>query len=146
MNSDDKQGGDVISVDLSAGGWSAIPDQAFRSSSLSLAARGLLAFFLVLPKGFEIRVNWCMSQNNLTRWMWSKLTNELADGGYYHRRKRRDKFGQIRTHVTVSPTPREPVSVLPASVQPNIGSAEHRSGQRANLERCKLNIEIRKRA
>jgi len=98
--------GSIVRVDMGAGGWAAVPRSVFNNESgLSLAARGLLGWFLTRPDGWQVRVDWCMKHHGLGEARWSRLANELAAAGYYHRLKTQDERGRLRTSVTITPTP-----------------------------------------
>ena len=102
--------GSIVRVDMGAGGWAAVPRNVFNNDSgLSLAARGLLGWFLTRPDGWQVRVKWCMEHHRLGDKGWSSLANELAAAGYYHRAKTQDERGRLRTSVTITPTPTPPL-------------------------------------
>lgn len=127
--------GSIVRVDMGAGGWAAVPRNVFNNDSgLSLAARGLLGWFLTRPDGWQVRVAWCMEHHGLGDKGWSSLANELAAAGYYHREKKQDERGRLRTAVTITPTPTPPLGGVGATdpsftegrcgrgpVQPGIG-------------------------
>lgn len=108
--------GSIVRVDMGAGGWTAVPRGVFSSDTgLSLAARGLLGWFLTRPDGWQVRVAWCMEHHRLGEKGWSTLVAELAAAGYYHREKTRDGRGRLRTAVTITPTPAPPLGRVGAA-------------------------------
>lgn len=118
--------GSIIKVDMNAGGWAAVPLAVINNESLSLAARGLLLWFLTRPQGWIIRVEYCKAKFALGDQAWVTITQQLADQGYYHRTKHRDARGRLTTQVTVTPTPGYPGPVRPVPDEPGLGSSERR--------------------
>lgn len=107
--------GSILRVDMGAGGWAAVPRSVFNRVGLSLAARGLLGWFLTRPDGWQVRVDWCRAHHGLGERAWSSLVCELAEAGYYHRKKVRDERGRVRTVVTITPTPTPPLGGVGAT-------------------------------
>jgi len=100
----------IIRIDMGAGGWTAVPRAIFSNESgLSLAARGLLGWFLTRPENWEVRIASCMREHGIGEKGWSTLAAELAAAGYYHRRTTRDETGHIRTAVSITSTPTPPL-------------------------------------
>lgn len=110
----------VIRVDHGAGGWQAIPRAMLEDERISLAARGLMGWFLSKNETWRVQPDFCQELFKLTSEKWGKLTGELIRAGYYHRVTTRDEKGRLRTSVTITP-----VSTIP----PGVGLPAH--GQRA---------------
>ena len=110
----------VIRVDHGAGGWQAIPRAMLEDERISLAARGLMGWFLAKNETWRVQPDFCQKLFKLTSEKWGKLTGELIRAGYYHRVTTRDEKGRLRTSITITP-----VSTIP----PGAGLPAH--GQRA---------------
>lgn len=93
----------VITVDHSLGGWKAIPRALMDDNRLSLAARGFMGWILVKPENWTVRPEFCKAHFGMSDERWSKLTKELIEAGYYHRRTIRGEKGRITTSVTITP-------------------------------------------
>lgn len=115
--------GSIIKVDMSAGGWAAVPLAAINNDSLSLAARGLLLWFLTRPPGWVIRVEHCKAKFALGDHAWVTITQQLQAAGYYHRAKHRDTLGRLTTQVTITPTPGYPAPDDPRPGESGAGSS-----------------------
>ena len=113
--------GSIIRVDMSVGGWAAVPLAVVNNDTLTLAARGLLLWFLTRPPGWVIRVEHCKAKFSLGEHAWATITQQLQVEGYYHRSKHRDTLGRLTTQVTITPTPG-----YPGPDEPGPGSPEGR--------------------
>jgi hypothetical protein len=99
------KGGSIIRVELGAGGWAAVPRSALDNDQLSLAARGLLAWFLTRGDGFSVQVEAARRKFTLGRHAWATLAAELTAAGHYHRATVRDVRGRVRTVVSITALP-----------------------------------------
>ncbi|SFE25353.1 hypothetical protein [Paracidovorax konjaci] len=133
--------GSIIKVDMSAGGWAAVPLAVINNESLSLAARGLLLWFLTRPQGWIIRVEYCKAKFSLGDQAWVTITQQLSRQGYYHRAKHRDARGRLTTQVTITPTPGYPGPVCPGPDDPGHGLSERRITRGHKLDESQVNKE-----
>lgn len=97
--------GDIIRVDMGAGGWAAVPRAVFDNDHLSLKARGLLAWFLTRGDGFYVCIEHVRRRFALGRDAWKTLAGELIAAGHYHRKLVRVAGGRIRTEVSITAMP-----------------------------------------
>ena len=105
----------IIQVDLGEGGWAAIPRSVMENRELSLAARGLLSWFLTRGQGFEINVAACRVHHGLGEQAWATLATQLVGAGHYHRVTARGERGQIRTRVSITAVPMPTLPTLPST-------------------------------
>ncbi len=128
--------GSIIRVDMSIGGWAAVPLAVINNDTLSLAARGLLLWFLTRPPGWVIRVEHCKAKFSLGEHAWATITQQLQVEGYYHRSKHRDTLGRLTTQVTITPVPG-----FPGPDEPGAGSPECRVTRGHKIDEKKIKKE-----
>lgn len=104
-------GNSIIKTDIGLGGWAAVPRSMLDDDSLTLAARGLLAWFLSRADGFEISIAACQTKHRLGETAWKSIADQLVAAGYYHRETRHDALGRIRTIVRITATPQPPARI-----------------------------------
>lgn len=122
--------GGIIRVDHGEGGWAAVPLAAIGDQTLSLAARGLLTWFLTRPPGWEVRPDYCRRLFQIGEARWGGLTAELVRAGFYHRRVERDARGRVRTNILITPTAQlKQQDCSPPLVNPGPGESATRFNQ-----------------
>jgi hypothetical protein len=83
-----------------------IPRPTIRDARLSFRARGLLAFILDLPKGWDVNAAFLVKQGKEGREAVYAALSELRAAGYYRVEKRRADGGRWVTGTAVSKTAR----------------------------------------
>lgn len=83
-----------------------VPRLTIRDSSLSFKARGLLAFILDQPEGWDVRATWLVTQGTEGREAIYSALKELRAAGYYRVERRQVGGGRWVTGTAVSKRPR----------------------------------------
>lgn len=82
-----------------------IPRETIRDRSLSWKARGLLAFLLDMPEGWDVRSPWLAEQGKEGKDAVQSGLRELRRAGYYRLERRRLLDGTITMGTAISETP-----------------------------------------
>jgi hypothetical protein len=103
------------------GRFAIVPNGIFHDPRLSLGAKGLLAFLLSLPPGWEIRHDQLQRKLGIGRKLLDKLFKELIAAGYAVRDRvqGRDEHNRFTTlNYVVTDIPTEKISDVPSAVRP----------------------------
>lgn len=104
--------------------WTTVPNEVLDDPRLSFKAKGVLAFLVSKPEGWEIRSNHLATIGPDGRDAVRSGLRELVDAGYLAYEKAQDDHGHWSTHSYLDPTGRAadhlrpPETGFPASVEP----------------------------
>ena len=111
----------ILRLDLSAGGWRAVPPALFEDARLSLDTRGVAGFIATRSESFELKVAGLCRMLNIGEDRWRRIGRELASAGYLKRVFGKDSRGRFRHELLFSP--------IPSSGFPNRRGKENPSGR-----------------
>lgn len=84
-----------------------VPSNTIRDKSISFRSRGILAYLLDMPDGWDVKSEFLATQGTEGREAVRTAVNELAAAGYYRLERRQLKDGTFCMGTSISETPVE---------------------------------------
>lgn len=108
-----------------------LPHYITRDQGLSFCARGLLAYLLSLPDGWNVSTDQLGTASHESRTAVRRAMQELRDAGFVQVRTERDAGGHLRSHLDVADTARgqgASGTTSQNSASPQVGTGRGTSG------------------
>lgn len=95
----------ILRLDLSAGGWRAVPPSLFEDRRLSLDACGVAGYISTRSDSFLLSVSGLCYLLQIGEEKWRRISYELTTAGYLQKTRGRDQRGRFRHELLFSPIP-----------------------------------------